>query len=77
MEVDKTKTKNPARLFVSSPQSTVPQTLDNKVINEIQNYDYFYLRTYDRQLQQYALLFPLYITIFLLYFHIFNYWITV
>jgi|GEM_PF-3037129 len=31
---------------VYSPQSKVSQTLDNKVINEIQNYDYFYLPTY-------------------------------
>gem|GEM_PF-1934153 len=31
-----------------SRQSTVSQAFDNKVINEIQNYDYFYLPTYCR-----------------------------
>jgi len=38
--------------MISSPQSTVhsrqstaSQTFDNKVINEIQNHDYFYLPT--------------------------------
>jgi len=34
-----------AKPILSSPQSTVSQTIDNKVINEIKNYDYFYLPT--------------------------------